>query len=133
MVGVVGPSIRAVNASVRALRGATTVEVDCVEQVQSRTIALLTEMVERNGVDHDDIISILFTATDDIHSTFPATAARHAGFGDVPLICARELDIENATHRCVRIMMHISTSLTRAELRHVYLEGAAGLRDDLPG
>jgi chorismate mutase len=122
-----------VNASVRALRGATTVEVDSVEQVQSRTIALLTEMVDRNAVDHDDIISILFTATDDIHSTFPATAARQAGFGDVPLICARELDIDNATHRCIRIMMHISTSVSRSELRHVYLEGAAGLRDDLPG
>ena len=121
------------NASVRALRGATTVEVDSVEQVQSRTIALLTEMVDRNAVDHDDIISILFTATDDIHSTFPATAARQAGFGDVPLICARELDIENATRRCIRIMMHISTSVSRSELRHVYLEGAAGLRDDLPG
>ncbi len=132
-VGVVGPSIDPVNVSVRALRGATTVEVDSIEQVQSRTIALLTEMVERNGVDHDDIISILFTATDDIHSTFPATAARHAGFGDVPLICARELEIVNATDRCIRIMMHVSTTVARSELRHVYLEGAAGLRDDLPG
>ena len=117
----------------RALRGATTVEVDSIEQVQQRTIALLNEMVDRNGVDHDDIISILFTATDDIHSTFPATAARVAGFGDVPLICARELDIDNATRNCIRIMMHISTERSRSELRHVYLEGAAGLRDDLPG
>ena len=121
------------NSSVRALRGATTVEIDSIEQVQQRTIALLNEMVDRNSVDHDDIISILFTATDDIHSTFPATAARVAGFGDVPLICARELDIENATRSCIRIMMHISTERSRAELRHVYLEGAAGLRDDLPG
>ena len=121
------------NSSVRALRGATTVDLDAVDQVQQRTIALLEEMVERNGVDHDDIISILFTATDDIHSTFPATAARAAGFGDVPLICARELDIENATAMCIRIMMHIATDRSRAELRHVYLEGAAGLRDDLPG
>ena len=117
----------------RALRGATTVEVDSIEQVQQRTIALLNEMVDRNGVDHDDIISILFTATDDIHSTFPAAAARVAGFGDVPLICARELDIDNATRNCIRIMMHISTERSRSELRHVYLEGAAGLRDDLPG
>jgi chorismate mutase len=122
-----------VNSSVRALRGATTVEVDSIEQVQQRTIALLNEMVDRNGVDHDDIISILFTATDDIHSTFPAAAARVAGFGDVPLICARELDIDNATRNCIRIMMHISTERSRSELRHVYLEGAAGLRDDLPG
>ena len=123
----------AVTPSVRALRGATTVEVDSVQQVQDRTIALLRAMVERNEVAHDDIISILFTATDDIHSVFPATAARQAGFGDVPLICARELDIDGATPLCIRIMMHISTTTPRAELRHVYLEGAAGLRDDLPG
>ena len=127
-----GPSIGDVNLSVRALRGATTVDVDSVEQVQSRTIALLREMVDRNAIDHEEI-SILFTATDDIHSTFPATAARHAGFGDVPLICARELDIADATARCIRILMHFSTALSRSELRHVYLEGAAGLRDDLPG
>jgi chorismate mutase len=122
-----------VNSSVRALRGATTVDIDSVEQIRQRTVALLEEMVGRNGVDHDDIISILFTATDDIHSTFPATAARVAGFGDVPLICARELDIDNATAMCIRVMMHISTDRSRSDLRHVYLEGAAGLRDDLPG
>ena len=72
-------------AAVRALRGATTVDADTAEQVRERTIALLEQMVERNGVDHDDLISVLFTATDDIHSMFPATAARDLGLGDVPL------------------------------------------------
>jgi chorismate mutase len=121
-----------VTSAVRALRGATTVELDTVEQVQSRTAALLIEMVERNGIEHDDIISVLFTATDDIHSIFPATAARGVGFGDIPLICARELDIVDATPLCIRVLMHLTTSRSRAELRHVYLEGASGLRDDLP-
>jgi chorismate mutase len=121
-----------VTAAVRALRGATTVEADTAEQVRERTIALLEQMVERNEVDHDDIISVLFTATDDIHTMFPASAAREIGFGDVPLICARELDIHDATPRCIRVLMHVTTERTRAELRHVYLEGAAGLRDDLP-
>jgi chorismate mutase len=121
-----------VPAAVRALRGATTVDVDEESHVHERTIALLEAMCERNGVDHDDIISILFTATDDIHSTFPATGARKAGLGDVPLICARELDIEGGTPRCLRIMMHLSTERSRAELHHVYLEGAVHLRDDLP-
>jgi chorismate mutase len=87
-------------------------------------------MLARNGVDHADIISVLFTATDDVHSMFPATAARAIGFGDVPLLCARELDIEGAQPRCIRVMMHVET--TRAELHHIYLEGARGLRDDLP-
>jgi chorismate mutase len=121
-----------VPAALRALRGATTVDLDTAEQVGERVVVLLREMIDRNGVDHDDIVSILFTATDDIHSAFPATAARTFGLGDVPLICARELDIEGATPLCIRVLMHLSTDRSRAELRHVYLEGASGLRDDLP-
>lgn len=89
-------------------------------------------MFERNGLHNDDLISILFTATADLVSTFPATAARKFGLGDVPLICARELSIENSTPRCIRVMMHITTERSRAELHHVYLEGARNLRDDLP-
>ena len=118
--------------AVRALRGATTVDADTVEQVNDRVQSLVTRMLERNGVDKDDVISILFTATDDIHSVFPATAARGIGLGDVPLICARELDITAATPMCIRVMMHINTTKPRDELHHVYLQGAKGLRDDLP-
>jgi chorismate mutase len=121
-----------VPAAVRALRGATTVDEDTTEQVNVRVRTLVIEMLERNGVDKEDLISVLFTATDDIRSMFPATAARHVGFGDVPLICARELDIVGGTPRCIRVLMHLSTQRTRAELHHVYLEGARGLRDDLP-
>ena len=118
--------------AVRALRGATTVDEDTAEQLSSRTVELLEQMLERNGVDHEEIISILFTATDDLHCAFPAAAARTIGLGDVPLICARELDITGATPMCIRVMMHLWTERPRAELRHVYLEGAKGLRDDLP-
>ena len=117
---------------IRALRGATTVDEDTVEQVTERTVALLNEMLERNGVDHDDLVSILFTATDDIRSAFPATAARTVGLGDVPLICARELDIDGGTPRCIRIMAHLESERSKAELRHIYHHGAKGLRDDLP-
>ena len=119
-------------AAVRALRGATTVDGDTADQVRDRTKALVAAMLERNAVDHDDLISILFTATDDIHSLFPATAARELGLGDVPLICARELDIVASTPRCIRVLLHCSTSRKRDELHHVYLEGAKNLRDDLP-
>ncbi len=101
--------------------------------MHERVVTLLEEMCERNGVDHDDIVSILFTATDDLHATFPAAAARTMGLGDVPLICARELDVEGGTPRCIRVLMHLTTERTRAQLRHVYLEGAETLRDDLPG
>jgi chorismate mutase len=121
-----------VTLAVRALRGATTIDIDTADEVRARTIALLQQMLERNGVEHDDIISVLFTATDDIHSMFPASAARDIGFGDIPLICARELDITDATPRCIRVLLHLTTTRQRSELRHVYLEGASGLRDDLP-
>lgn len=118
--------------AVRALRGATTIDADTVDDVRQRTIELLRTMVERNDVQHDDVISVLFTATDDIHSMFPATAAREIGFGDVPLICARELDIVGATPLCIRVLMHLNTDRANADLHHVYLAGASGLRDDLP-
>jgi chorismate mutase len=118
--------------AIRALRGATTVEVDSREQITERVLTLLEALFNRNGVHHDDVISILFTATEDIHAMFPAEAARKFGLGDVPLICARELDIDGATPLCIRVMLHLNTGKSRNELRHVYLEGAAGLRDDLP-
>jgi chorismate mutase len=114
------------------LRGATTVDEDTPEQVIGRTTALLRAMLERNGIEHEYIVSVLFTATDDIHSIFPATAARTIGFGDIPLICARELDIVGATPLCVRVLMHLETERSAGTLHHVYLEGARSLRDDLP-
>jgi chorismate mutase len=119
--------------AIRALRGATTFDVDEEEHVHERVLALLEAMFDRNDIQHDDLISVLFTATGDLHSTFPAAAARKFGLGDIPLICARELDINGAPPRCIRVMMHLTTERSRTELRHVYLEGAVGLRDDLPG
>ncbi len=119
-------------AVLRALRGATTLEEDTAEQVSERVRALVGSMLERNGIAHDDLVSILFTATDDIASMFPATAARSLGLGDVPLICARELGVAGAMPLCIRVLMHFYTERSREGLHHVYLEGARGLRDDLP-
>ena len=118
--------------NVLALRGAITLDADERDHLLERVQRLLGEMIERNGLSHDDLISILFTATDDVHSVFPALAAREMGLGDVPLMCARELDIVGAMPLCVRILMHVNTPRPRSELRHVYLENARTLRDDLP-
>ncbi len=118
--------------ALRALRGATTLDEDSTEHMMERVLALLEAMLERNGVDHDDLVSIVFTATDDLHSAFPALAARKLGLGDVPLLCARELDVSGGTPRCIRVLLHVNTDLPRRALHHVYLEGARGLRDDLP-
>ena len=119
-------------SAVRGLRGATTVDADTAEQVTSRVVALVEEMLARNGVSKDDLVSVLFTATDDVTAMFPATAARSVGLGDVPLLCARELDITGAMPLCIRVLMHVTTDKSRGELHHVYLEGTRSLRDDLP-
>jgi chorismate mutase len=118
--------------AVRALRGATTVDADTTEGITARVQALVQAMLDRNDIDKDDLISVVFTATGDIHSMFPALAAREMGLGDVPLLCAQELDIVGGTPRCIRVMMHLNTERARDELHHIYLEGARALRDDLP-
>src|SRR5919204_5028473 len=91
-----------------AVRGAVTVDEDTREQVVERTQTLLKELISRNQIDTDDIVSIVFTATDDIHSEFPAAAARLMGVDGVPLLCARELDVISALAmpRCIRVLMH---------------------------
>ncbi|MHB1487701.1 MAG: chorismate mutase [Acidimicrobiales bacterium] len=118
--------------TVRAIRGATTLDADTASQMSERVQLLVRAMIDRNGLAHDDLISILFTATEDVSSMFPATAARSLGLGDVPLMCARELAIQGAMPLCVRVMMHVTTNRARSDLHHVYLEGARSLRDDLP-
>ena len=106
------------------IRGATTVAADVLE--------LLAELLEQNGLTPEDCISILFTATVDLVSTFPATAARRAGFGEVPLICAQEIPVPGSMERCIRVLLHVHTTRERSDLHHVYLREAKGLRDDLP-
>ncbi len=128
-----GPYALTMPSAVRALRGATTVDADTRDQVTERVLDLLGQLFERNQVDHDDVISVIFTATCDITSMFPAEAAREFGLGDVPLLCARELAVDDSTPLCVRVLVHLATDIARADLRHVYLHGAAILRDDLPG
>ncbi|HEY3702452.1 MAG TPA: chorismate mutase [Acidimicrobiales bacterium] len=119
--------------AVRAIRGATTVDADTEDQVTTRVRALLGAILERNGLAKDDLISIVFTATDDVVSMFPAAAARTMGLGDVPLLCARELGVVGGQPRCIRVLLHVTSDRGRDEIEHVYLESARGLRDDLPG
>jgi len=119
-------------SAVRALRGATTCDADDPAEIADRTVELLEAMFARNGVDHDDLISILFTTTHDLTSAFPAAGARTIGLGDVPLLCAQEIPVPGSMARCVRVLAHLETERSRSELHHVYLRDAASLRDDLP-
>jgi chorismate mutase len=118
--------------SVRGLRGATTVDADTVPQVTERSQELMRELMTRNDLAEDDIISVLFTATADVTSIFPATAIREIGFGSVPLLCAAEIAVPGSMPKCIRVLMHVSTPRSRDAMHHVYLHGAQGLRDDLP-
>ena len=117
--------------SVRAVRGATQLETDSRDHMLDRVAEMVRDVMESNGLDVDDFISIIFTATSDLVSEFPAYAARQLGFDDVPLICARELEIDRSMPRVVRMMAHVETELGRKDVTHVYLHGAAALRRDL--
>lgn len=120
--------------TVAALRGATTLDDDDRDQVIERTVEMLRRLLERNGLTPADIISLFFTATDDIHSEFPAAAVRSAGIADVPMLCARELAIDGASNipLCIRVLAHVHTDMERTDLRHAYLHRARQLRSDLP-
>jgi chorismate mutase len=96
-----------------------------------RVAEMVGDVMAANGLDVDDFISILFTATPDLVSEFPAYAARRLGFTDVPLVCAREIDVAGAMPRVVRMLAHVETDLPKADITHVYLHGAANLRRDL--
>lgn len=115
----------------RAIRGATQLVEDTREQMLERVTEMVTEVMAANKLDVDDFISVIFTATSDLVAEFPAYAARRLGFGEIPLLCARELEIDGSMPRVVRMMAHVDTDLERREVTHVYLHGAAALRSDL--
>lgn len=116
----------------RAVRGAIQVDADDRGQVLAATTELLSAVLERNALKPDDLISVVFTATPDLVSEFPAYAARQMGITDVPLLCASEIAVPGAMPRVLRLLAHVETDLPRSEVRHVYLRGAAQLRTDLP-
>ncbi len=117
--------------AVRAIRGATQLTADDAAEMAEAVQELIAAMLQRNGVDADHLVSIILTATPDLRCTFPATAARGLGLGDVPLLSAQELDVAGALPRVVRAMAHVDVDLPRDRVRHVYLRGAEVLRQDL--
>ena len=117
--------------SVRAFRGATQLSADSKAEMKEAVVELLEEVLAANSLKNDDLISILFTATPDIQSDFPAAAVRELGLTDLPLICAQELDVKGALPRTIRLLIHANSPLSRGEVTHKYLRGAAVLRPDL--
>lgn len=117
--------------NVRGVRGATMLEKNDATEMNEAVIELLQEILNKNDIKNNDLISIFFTSTKDLDCAFPAAAARKLGLGDVPLICSQEIDVPNAPSKVVRLLMHINTNLNRDEIKHVYLRGAEVLRQDL--
>ncbi len=117
--------------AVRAIRGATTLEIDERDHLHERTQELVETILRENSLAPDDVISVFFTCTPDITSDFPAAAARQLGFGAVPLMCGQEMAVPGALPQVVRVMMHIETDAPRDQIVHVYLHKAVALRRDL--
>jgi chorismate mutase len=119
-------------ARLRALRGATTVTANTSAAITEATGELLSEMLGRNDASAGDLVSVIFTSTQDLNAGFPATAAREIGISDVPLLCATEIDVPDAMRMCVRVLMHLYSEREPGDLRHVYLGDTRQLRADLP-
>ncbi|GAA4371334.1 chorismate mutase [Actinomadura sp. NPDC048032] len=117
--------------TVRAVRGATQIDADDRDQILEATTELVSEVMARNGLTTDDVISVIFTVTPDLTAEFPALAARKLGFHEVPLLCATEIGVPGALPRVIRLMAHIATDRPRSDVQHVYLRGATALRLDI--
>ena len=113
-----------------ALRGAISVEANEPAPILEATTELLREIIKRNEITTEDVVSCIFTATDDLNAEFPAVAARALGFDRVPLLCARELPVPGSLPSVIRVLIHYYASEAH-EPRHVYLGEAASLRSDL--
>ena len=116
---------------VRAIRGATTINENSADAIYSATAELLQEMISQNGLNKEDIISIIFSVTSDISAAFPAVAARQMGWTKTAMMCTYEIDVPGSLKKCIRIMMHIETGKENDELKYVYLREAKRLRPDI--
>jgi chorismate mutase len=117
--------------AVRGIRGATTVTVDTADAILEATEELVRELVASNGIVPEDVASALFTVTPDLRAEFPAAAARRMGWTMVPLLNFTEIGVPGRLEKCIRVLVHVNTSRSQAEMVHVYLREAVSLRPDL--
>jgi len=115
----------------RGIRGATTVEHNDREEILAATTELLQLLISRNELRAEDVASVIFTVTEDLDAEFPALAARYLGWTEVALICTREIPVPGSLGKCIRILLHVNTTRSAAEIQHVYIRGAVNLRPAL--
>lgn len=117
---------------IRGVRGAITVSADQPEEILTETRRLIMEMVKENNIDPDDVASVIISTTTDISSAFPAKAVRTIeDWTYVPVMCTHEMDVPGSMPLCIRVMMHVNTSIPQKEIQHIYLNEAVRLRPDL--
>ena len=114
----------------RGVRGATTIEANTSEDILETTTDLLEALIRLNQIDPTEVVSAVFTTTPELNAAFPALAARKLGWTEVPLLCAHEMDVPGALRGVIRILLHINTPRTTAEIRHIYLREARALRPE---
>ncbi len=114
----------------KGIRGATTVEQNTKEEILDKTKELLLQLIAKNNIEKEKVASVFFTATADVNADFPAVAARSIGWVEVPLICAKEIDVPNSLKSCIRILIHYNVE-PNTEIKHIYLRGAKALRPDI--
>ena len=114
----------------RGVRGATTVKADTQTEVLAATQELLTAIIEANGIEEEDVASVVFTTTTDIVSEYPALAARRLGWQDAALLCGHEMAVPTGLAHCIRVLIHWNTTKSIKEIKHIYLNGAETLRPD---
>jgi len=118
------------NTSCRGVRGATTVEDNEREAILARTRELLDELIQANGIEPDDVASVIFSTTPDLDAEFPALAARQRGWTNVALLCTHEVAVPGSLQKCIRVLIHWNTARRANEIHHIYLHNAAKLRPD---
>lgn len=114
----------------RGIRGATTAPSNTAEDILEVTTEMMRMLIALNDLRTEDVASALFSTTPDLTATFPAIAAREIGWLEVPLICTHEMNVPGALQRCVRVLLHVNTSKSAAEIKHVYLKDARQLRPE---
>lgn len=117
---------------IRGVRGAITVNENDEQEIIIAAERLIREAIEANDIKPEDVASVFISATKDIDAAFPAKALRNIdGWMFVPVMCMKELSVPDSLQKCIRIMIHVNTEKTQSEIKHIYLEKAAGLRPDL--
>lgn len=116
---------------IRAVRGATQLERDDALLMKEAVTELMAELLRANSLETSDLISVIFTATQDLTSDFPAASARAMGLGEIPLLCAVEIAVPGSMPRVIRALVHCRTARSQKEIAHIYLRGTSSLRSDL--